>query len=76
MSSSLSSLVDNLPEGCHSDKCMGCKSCHDYMVFKNDQIMFKCFQCENNHQKHFNKELIKGFANVYKLYNGDINKFI
>ena len=46
------------------------------MVFKNDQIMFKCFQCENNHQKNFNKELIKGFANVYKLYNGDINKFI
>ena len=33
MSSSLSSLVDNLSEGLHSDKCTDCKFCLDYMVF-------------------------------------------
>ena len=31
MSSSLSSLVDNLSGGVHSDKCTNCKSCLDYM---------------------------------------------
>ena len=34
MSSSLSNLVDNLSEGFHSDKCTDCKSCLDYMKFK------------------------------------------
>ena len=29
MSSSLSSLVDNLCEGLHGDKCIDCKSCLD-----------------------------------------------
>ena len=37
---SLSSLVDNLSEGLHSDKCTDCKSCLDYMVFKDYQ--FEC----------------------------------
>ena len=32
MSSSLSSLVDNLSEGLHSDKCTDCKSCFDHMM--------------------------------------------
>ena len=31
MSSSLSNLVDNLSEGVHSDKCIDCKSCLDYV---------------------------------------------
>ena len=31
MSRSLSSLVDNLPEGLHCDKCRDCKFCLDYM---------------------------------------------
>ena len=34
MSSSLSNLVDNLSEGLHSDKCIDCKSCVDYMSVK------------------------------------------
>ena len=40
MSSSLSNLVDNLSEGLHSDKCTDCKSYLDYIVFKNDQLVF------------------------------------
>ena len=36
MSSSLSSLVDNLPEGLHSDKCTDCKSYLDSKITKDD----------------------------------------
>ena len=43
MSSSLSSLVDNLSEGLHSDKCSDCKSCRDYMKTKDDQLIFSGF---------------------------------
>ena len=37
MSRSLSNLVDNLSEGLHSDKCIDCKSCLDYMSAKDDE---------------------------------------
>ena len=76
MSSSLPSLVDNLPEGLQGDKCIDCKSCLDYMITKDDQLIFRCFECKRNYKKEFNKELIKVFANIYEFCNGDINKFI
>ena len=76
MSSSLSSLVDNLSEGLHSDKCTDCKSCLDYMVFKNYQLIFRCFECKTIYKKDFNKNLIKRFVNMHEFCNGDINKFI
>ena len=81
MSSSLSNLVDNLSEGLHSDRCTYCKSCLDYMTIKDDQqgctqLIFRCFECKKNHKKDFNKELNKGFANIYEFFNEDINKFI
>ena len=46
MSSSLSNLVDNLAEGLHSGKCIDCKSCLNYMSVKNDQLIFRCFECK------------------------------
>ena len=73
---SLSSLIDNLSEGLHSYKCADCKFFLDYMVFKDNQLMTRCFECKKNCQKDFNKELIERFANVYEFCNGDINKFI
>ena len=76
MSSSLSSPDDNLSEGLHSDKRTDCKSCLDYMITKDDQLVFRCFECEKNYEKDFNKELIKRFTNIYKFCNEDINKFI
>ena len=76
MSSSLSSLVDNLSEGLHSDECMDCKSYLDYMVFKDDQLIFGCFECKKYYNKDFNKKLIKRFANIHEFCNRDINKFI
>ena len=48
MSSSLSNLVDNLSEGRHNDNCTDCKSCLDYIEFKDDQLIFRCFECKKN----------------------------
>ena len=58
MSSSLSSFVDNLSEELHSDKCTDRKSCLDYMKTKDDQLIFRCFECKKNYKKDFNNELI------------------
>ena len=76
MSSSSSNLVNSLSEGLHSHKCTDCKSCLDYMITKDDQLIFRCFECKKNYKKEFNKELIKRFANIYEFCNKDINKFI
>ena len=65
MSTSLSNLVDNLSEGLHSDKCIDCKSYLDYMAAKDEKLIFRCFECKNNYEKDFNKELIKTFAYIY-----------
>ena len=35
------------------------------MMFKDDQFIFRCFECKKNIKKDFNKELIKRFANIY-----------
>ena len=39
MSTSLSSLGDNLSEKLHSGKCKDCKSQLDYMSIKNNQLI-------------------------------------
>ena len=49
MSSSLSSLVDNLSEGFHNYKCTKYKSCLDYISSKDNQLIFKCRKCSKNH---------------------------
>ena len=76
MATSLSSLVDNLSDGFHCDKCIDCKSSLDYMINRADQLMFRCFECKKNCQKDFNKDLINKFANIYKFCNNNINRFI
>ena len=70
---SLSSLIDNLSEKPHSDKC---KSELDYMLVKDNQLIFQRLACKKNYKKDFNNESIKRFANTYEFCNGDINKFI
>ena len=76
MSTSLSKLVNNLSEGVHYNKCTYCKSYLEYMTSKDEQLIFWCFTCQKNYQKHFNKELIQRFANIYEFCNGDLNRFI
>ena len=67
MSTSLSKLVKYLSEKLHSDKCTDCKSKLDYVLFKDNQLIFECFKCKKNYQKDFDKELIKRFANKYRF---------
>ena len=71
-----SSLVDNLSEGLHCDKCIDCTSCLDYMSVKDNQVVFRCFECKTNYRRDFNKELINRFASTYEFCNNDINKHI
>ena len=75
MSSSLSSLVDNLFEELHSDNCTDCKFCFDYMIVNDDQLIFRCFECKKNYKKDFNRELMKSFASIYEFCDKDIHKF-
>ena len=71
MSSSLSSLVDNLFDGICNDKCIDCKSSLDYMVIKDDQLVFRCFECRKNYKTDFNRGLIKRFASTYEFFDKD-----
>ena len=76
MSSSLSNLVDNLSDRLHSDDCTDCKSYLGYMSIKDDQLIYRCFDCKKNYEKDFNEELIKRFINTYEFCNRNSNKFI
>ena len=76
MSTSLSSLVNNLSDGLYNDKCTDCKSCFEYISAKDNQLIFKCLKCNKNYNKDLNKDLIKRFASTYEFCNGDINNFI
>ena len=72
MSTSLSSLDDNLSDEFHCDKCIDCKSSLDYTVTQDDQLIFRYFGCKKNYQKDFNKDLINRFANIYEFCNEDL----
>ena len=74
MSTSLSKLVKYLLGKLHSNKCTDCKPKRDYMYFKDDNLIFRCFECKKNYQKDFHKDLINRFANTYRFCNEDINK--
>ena len=76
MSSSLSELVDNLSDGIHNNKCVNCNSCLDYVKTKNEQLILKCFNCNNYYKKKFNQDLIKNVNNTYSFCDNDLNKFI
>ena len=55
MLTSLSKRVDNLSEGLHNNRCLDCKSCLDYMINKDEKLIFRCFTCKKNYEKDFNK---------------------
>ena len=46
------------------------------MTTKDEQLIFRCFECKKDYKKDSNKELIKRFVNIYEVCNEDINKFI
>ena len=55
MSSSLSNLVDNLSKVLHNGNCTDCKFYLDYIIFKDDQLIFRCFGCKKNYKKDLKK---------------------
>ena len=75
MSTSRSKLIEYLSERLHSDKCLWCKSYFDYMSVKDDQLIFRCLECENNYEKDFNKDLIKGVQIYTNFVLKTINLF-
>ena len=44
ISSSLSSLADNLSDRLYNDKYIDCKSYLDYMLIKDDHLILRCFE--------------------------------
>ena len=76
MSTSLSKFVDNLSEKLYNNKCFDSKSNLGYVKYKNEKLIFKCFNCKQKYGKKFNKELIKRFPNTYEFCNKNLNKFI
>ena len=76
MAASLSELVNNLSNGLHSKKCTDCGLNLEYMIAKDDILIFRCFRCKRNCEIDFAKELNNKFSSLYYFCKGDINKFI
>ena len=80
MSTSLSSLVDNISE-IYKEECKVCqerrkiKSVCNFIGLKNNKLNYECKECKKRSLKPIN-ELIKKFPNVYQFCNEDINKFV
>ena len=80
MSTSLSSLVDNLSE-IYKKECKGCeekrkiKSVCNFIGLKKNKLNYECKECKKRSLKPINV-LIKKFPNVYQFCNGDDNKFL
>ena len=76
MSTSLSSLVDNLSE-IYSKKCKdeNCKSECDFIGLKNSKLYYKRKECHKRWLEPVNG-LIKKFPSVYQFCKGDINNFV
>ena len=46
------------------------------MSAKDNQLIFKCLNCNKNHNKDLSKDLINRFLSSYESCDQDINKFI
>ena len=78
--SKLSDLVDNLSEINKKD-CKTCterkniKSECEFIRLKNNRLNYRCKECNGTSAKSVN-DLIEKFPRMYKLYDGDLNKFV
>ena len=39
------------------------------MMFKDDQLIFRCFECKKDYEKDFNKDIIKRFTSISEFCN-------
>ena len=72
---SLSNFTKDLSDQLYNN-CCDCKNPLDYMVFKNEQIVFRCFKCKKNTSKDLDNELIERFKNTYQFCENENNKFL
>ena len=63
MSTSLSSLADNLSAGFYNNKDIDCKSSLKHKLSKNNLIICKCLKCK----KYYSKDLIKRLPSTYEF---------
>ena len=70
MATSLSNLTNNLSDQLYNN-CSDCKNPFDYMIFKDDKIVFRCSESKKNTSKDFNNELIERFKNTYQFCEND-----
>ena len=89
MASSLSNLVNNLPEGINRIKCKygyddrKCETCGikykycdcfvEYSNLKDDLIEYKCLCCNKNYQHKFDEKLKEQFFNTNTFSNPNNN---
>ena len=82
MSTSLSSLVDNLSNRIiENGKCGSCGSNLEYIAIrKSGTLIFECFDCKRRYSEKLSEkikeDLKKRFKNRYRFCNKDINKFM
>ena len=57
-------------------KSKDCKCSIEYKNVKVDLIEYKCLCCNRNYQKEFDEYLKNRFANTYRFFNHDINRFM
>ena len=75
MSTSLSSLVDNLSE-IYKKECKKCKE-REKIIFigiEDNKLSYQCKECNDKSYKLMNG-LDKKFPNTYQFCNNDLNKF-
>ena len=76
MASSISNLFDNLAEGIHKIKCKDWDCFLEYESVKGKLIKYTCLSCDKDYSNKVDEESKKGFENIFKFSNNDINKFI
>ena len=78
MSTSLSTLVDNLSNRIHDKhKFDSCGYNLEYIRRKKSgKLLFKWFNCKRKSFEESNEDLIKKFKNTYRFRYGDIDKFL
>ena len=62
MSTFLSNLINNLSDQLYNN-CFDCKNLLDYMVFKDNKVVFRCFKVKKYISKDFKNQLTERFKN-------------
>ena len=76
MTSSLSSLINNLAEGIYKTKCKYCDCFLKYASVQDNSIKYKCLSCIKDCSNMLNEELKEQFKTTFEFSNKDINKLL